>query len=51
MLRISIQDGADTATLKFEGKLVGLWVDELEQVWESFEPLLGIKDCAWICAE
>lgn len=43
MLRISIQDGADTATLKFEGKLVGLWVDELDQVWESFEPLLGMR--------
>ena len=43
MLRISIQDGADTTTLKFEGKLVGLWVNELNRVWHSFEPSLGMK--------
>lgn len=43
VLRISIQDGADTATLKFEGKLVGLWVNELNRVWHAFEPSLGMK--------
>lgn len=43
MLRISIQEDADTATLKFEGKLVGLWVNELNRVWHAFEPSLGMK--------
>jgi len=43
VLRISIQDGAGTTTLKFEGKLVGLWVNELNRVWHAFEPSLGMK--------
>jgi hypothetical protein len=43
MLRISIQDSKDTATLKFEGKLVGRWVQELNRVWRDFEPTLGVK--------
>jgi hypothetical protein len=43
MLRISIQNSADAATLKFEGKLVGLWVQELNRLWRDFEPTLGMK--------
>jgi|SRR5579862_1939546 len=43
MLRISIQDGTEAATLKFEGKLVGLWVQELNRVWHVLEPSLGMK--------
>lgn len=43
VLRISIQDETDKATLKFEGKLVGQWVQELNRVWHDFEPTLGMK--------
>ncbi len=33
MLRITIQESAQTSTFKLEGKLTGLWVRELEQSW------------------
>jgi len=29
--------------MKLEGKIGGLWVDELERTWTSLEPLLGSK--------
>ena len=35
MLRITIQKGPGPATLKLEGKLAGLWVEELKDVWRS----------------
>jgi anti-anti-sigma regulatory factor len=41
MLRITIQDDAHHPTLKLEGKLVGLWVDELRRACQSWLPALG----------
>ena len=35
MLRITVQKGCGSATLKLEGKLAGPWVEELERVWRS----------------
>ena len=43
VLKISIQDDQDTATLKLEGKLVGPWVEELKRVWQGFEPSLQMR--------
>jgi len=43
VLRISIQEETDAATLKLEGKLVGPWVTELNRVWFDLEPSLGMK--------
>lgn len=33
MLRITIQNDADTETLRLEGTLIGPWVPEAEQCW------------------
>ncbi len=33
MLRISVETGSDTVSLKLQGKLAGPWVDELERSW------------------
>jgi outer membrane protein TolC len=35
MLRITIQESAQSSTFKLEGKLTGPWVRELEQAWTS----------------
>lgn len=35
MLRISIQNEAKVTSFVVEGKLVGLWVEELETCWKS----------------
>ena len=35
MLRITINDQAGVTSFVLEGKLVGPWVKELEQCWES----------------
>jgi|SRR5262249_9419728 len=35
MLRITINNVAQTPSLVVEGKLVGPWVKELEKLWES----------------
>ena len=35
MLRITTQDQAQVTSFVLEGKLVGLWVKELEKCWES----------------
>ena len=43
MLKISIQDDHDRATLKLEGKVVGPWATELNRVWGTFRPSLGMK--------
>jgi anti-anti-sigma regulatory factor len=50
MLRISIQNSADTATLKLEGKVIGPWAKELNRVWSDFKPSLGVKKlCLDLC--
>jgi hypothetical protein len=43
MLRITIHEGATTQTIQLEGKIVGLWVEELSRTWDSLAPLLGSK--------
>ena len=35
MLKISIKDDSPMATIKIEGKLVGLWAMELGRTWQS----------------
>lgn len=35
MLRITIEDRADSATIRLEGDLAGQWVPELERCWHS----------------
>ena len=50
MLRISIQNSANTATLKLEGKVIGPWARELKRVWSDFKPSLGMKKlCLDLC--
>ncbi len=38
MLRISIQDGQESTTLKVEGKLIGPWIGELTREWSNLIP-------------
>jgi ABC-type transporter Mla MlaB component len=35
MLRITVTETIDAATLRLEGKLAELWVEELERCWEQ----------------
>jgi hypothetical protein len=50
MLRISIQNNADEATMKLEGKVIGPWAGELNRVWTDFKPSLGMKKlCIDLC--
>jgi anti-anti-sigma regulatory factor len=35
MLKITLHDSARELRLKLEGRLSGLWVQELEQVWKT----------------
>jgi len=35
MLRITIMEEHDVATIRLEGKLVGPWVEELERCWNT----------------
>jgi ABC-type transporter Mla MlaB component len=50
VLRISIHNGANAATLKLEGKVIGPWARELNRVWSAFEPSLGMKKlCLDLC--
>jgi ABC-type transporter Mla MlaB component len=35
LLRITVQKGCGSATLKLEGKLAGPWVEELQRIWRS----------------
>ena len=36
MLRITTEECKNPTELKLEGKLAGVWVDELEQTWHAF---------------
>ena len=50
MLRISIVDNADAATLKLEGKVIGPWARELNRVWSDYKPSLSMKKlCLDLC--
>jgi anti-anti-sigma regulatory factor len=37
MLRITVQDEPEQVRLKLEGKLAGIWVNELEDAWREVE--------------
>jgi ABC-type transporter Mla MlaB component len=50
VLRISIQNDLETATLKLEGKVIGPWARELNRVWADFQPSIGMKKlCLDLC--
>jgi len=50
LLRISIQNDANVATLKLEGKIIGPWARELNRVWSNFKPSIGMKKlCLDLC--
>jgi anti-anti-sigma regulatory factor len=44
MLRITIQEGARTQTIRLEGKIIGPWVEEFNRTWHSVAPSLGSKE-------
>ncbi len=35
MLRITTEQSKESTKIKLEGKLAGVWVDEVEQTWQS----------------
>jgi len=37
MLRITLENGADSTTFRLEGKLTGPWVEEFERSWYEFK--------------
>jgi anti-anti-sigma regulatory factor len=43
MLRITIHEEPQTSTLRLEGRLAGLHVDELDRTWRSLAASLGSK--------
>jgi hypothetical protein len=43
MLRITVQDGEESRTIKLEGRIAGPWVAELERVWRSLAPSFDRK--------
>jgi anti-anti-sigma regulatory factor len=40
-LRITIQQDAETARIKLEGRIAGPWATELRNAWETWAPNLG----------
>ena len=44
MLRITVQEGERTQTIKLEGKIVGPWVEEFNRTWHSLMPSLSSKE-------
>ncbi|MGA9668576.1 MAG: hypothetical protein WBQ94_05165 [Terracidiphilus sp.] len=44
MLRITIQENAEAATIKLEGRIAGPWVTELNRVWVESAPKLACKN-------
>ena len=43
MLRITVNNGEKTQTILLEGKISGLWVEELDRTWHSVAPALGTR--------
>lgn len=41
MLRITIDEKQDSVVLRLEGKLIGPWVEEVEQCWRNVFATLG----------
>ena len=43
MLKITITEDVEEATLKLEGKLIGPWIEELARCWKAVVPALESK--------
>jgi anti-anti-sigma regulatory factor len=43
MLRITIDENPGSVTLRLEGKLIGPWVEEVEQCWRKVFMTLGSR--------
>jgi hypothetical protein len=43
-LRITVQENAQAATIKLEGRIAGPWVAELDRVWVETAPQLAFKN-------
>jgi ABC-type transporter Mla MlaB component len=43
MLRITIDESPGSVTLRLEGKLIGPWVEEVEQCWRRVFATLGTR--------
>ncbi len=55
MLRITLHDSPDSLSFQLEGRLVGLWVTELEQCWNTAasirddrKAIIDLKDVTFI---
>jgi anti-anti-sigma regulatory factor len=44
MPRITVQESERAQTIKLEGKIAGLWVEEFNRAWQSLEAPVGIKE-------
>ncbi len=44
MLRITVQDGDGTQTIKLEGKIVGPWAEEFNRTWQLLATSLGSRE-------
>jgi hypothetical protein len=58
MLRITLQENEKVQTMKLEGKIAGLWVEEFNRSWQSLEPLpssrelqLDLREVAFVDAK
>jgi hypothetical protein len=58
MLKITIHDSADELSFHLEGKLSGLWVEELRQCWRTAQSttagrrtVLDLDDVDFVCGE
>jgi anti-anti-sigma regulatory factor len=43
MLRITLDEGPGSVTLRLEGKLIGPWVEEVEQCWRKVFATRGMR--------
>lgn len=43
MLRITIDEYPESVTLRLEGKLIGPWVEEVEECWRRVFMMLGSR--------
>jgi hypothetical protein len=44
MLRITVQESERAQTIKLEGKIAGLWVEEFNRTWKSLKAPLGSRE-------
>jgi hypothetical protein len=58
MLKITVEDGGNTAILKLAGKISGPWVDELDRAWHELSTgnsggpvLLDLCDVTFVAPE